>query len=169
MLLGDSVDDPSAACVGDGDRIFDGIQQSTLGVLIIENVTLCAAGENQISYDVGYLDQRGVFFPLVRNAFSTDVYVLMGDAVGFRLIVRESVAERSYLPVKSKIAVVLHDQGRNVSLSFKVNLSMSHACLLNLSRLRLSMDRYRSSCRLLIPQQRLLRLQPSISHVGAIT
>ncbi len=129
MLLGDSVDDPSAACLGSGDRIFDGIQQSVLGVLIIENVTLCAAGENQVSYDVGYLDQRGVFVPLVTNAFSTDIFVLIGDAVGFRLVVQESVTERSYMLVKSKIAVVLHDQGRNVSFTIRVQLFLQTSML----------------------------------------
>jgi hypothetical protein len=129
LLLGDSVDDPSAACLGSGDRIFDGIQQSVLGVLIIENVTLCAAGENQVSYDVGYLDQRGVFVPLVTNAFSTDIFVLIGDAVGFRLVVQESVTERSYMLVKSKIAVVLHDQGRNVSFTIRVQLFLQTSML----------------------------------------
>jgi hypothetical protein len=129
LLLGDSVDDPSAACLGSGDRIFDGIQQSVLGVLIIENVTLCAAGENQVSYDVGYLDQRGVFVPLVTNAFSTDIFVLFGDAVGFRLVVQESVTERSYMLVRSKIAVVLHDQGRNVSFTIRVQLFLQTSML----------------------------------------
>ena len=129
MLLGDSVDDPSAACLGSGDRIFDGIQQSVLGVLIIENVTLCAAGENQVSYDVGYLDQRGMFVPLVTNAFSTDIFVLIGDAVGFRLVAQESVTERSYMLVKSKIAVVLHDQGRNVSFTIRVQLFLQTSML----------------------------------------
>jgi hypothetical protein len=117
VLLGDSVNHPSEACLGSGDRIFDGIQQSITGVLVIENVTVCAAGENQISYDVGYLDQRGMFVPLVTNAFSTNIYVLIGDAVGFQLVVRESFTERSYLPIRSKIAVILHDQGRNVSFT----------------------------------------------------
>ena len=133
MLLGDSIDDPSTACLGSGDRIFDGVQQSILGVLIIENVTLCAAGENQITYDVGYLDQRGEFVPIVTNAFSTDIYVLIGDAVGFRLVVRESVTELSYLPVKSKIAVILHDQGRNVSFTHnhmcvRLSCTLFNAC-----------------------------------------
>ena len=59
-----------------------------------------------------------MFVPIVMNAFTTEVFVIIGDAVGFRLVVRESAVERTYTIVKSVVAVVLHDQGRNVRMYF---------------------------------------------------
>ena len=122
LLLSESLDDASTACPGGGNKIVDGIPQSSQGLLIISNVTLCAAGSSIISYDIGFLDQYGVFVPIVIDAFSTEVIVLIGEAAGFRLVVRESQVERSYSIVKSQLAVIVHDQGRNVSFTEKIVL-----------------------------------------------
>ena len=116
FLLSENDGGPSAVCPGGGDQIVDGIQQSTVGLLIIQNVTVCTFGSNQVTYDIGFMDPFGVFVPIVTNAFTTEVFVVIGDAVGFRLVVRESAVERTYTIVKSRVAVVLHDQGRNVSM-----------------------------------------------------
>ena len=97
--------------------MVDGIPQSSQGLLIISNVTLCASGSSIISYDIGFLDQFGVFVPIVIDAFSTEVIVLIGEAAGFRLVVRESAVERSYSSIKSQLAVIVHDRGRNVSFT----------------------------------------------------
>ena len=116
MLLGENDGGTSSVCPGGGDRIVDGIQQSTIGLLIIQNVTVCTFGSNRVTYDIGFIDPFGVFVPIVTNAFTTEVFVVIGNAVGFRLVVRESAVERTYTIVKSRVAVVLHDQGRNVSV-----------------------------------------------------
>ena len=126
LLLREFSDDATAACPGGGDQIVDGIQQSSLGLLVIQNVTLCAAGANQIIYDVGYLDRFGGFVPIVPNAYSSDVFVLTGEAIGFRLEVRALVLERTYTRIKSTIAAVLHDQGRNVSLKNTFQCIFAH-------------------------------------------
>jgi hypothetical protein len=116
LLLSENHGGPSAVCPGGGDQIVDGIQQSTIGLLIIQNVTICTFGSNQVMYDIGFMDPFGAFVPIVTNAFSTEVFVIIGKAVGFRLVVRESAMERTYTIVKSRVAAVLHDQGRNVSI-----------------------------------------------------
>ena len=118
FLLSENDGGRSAVCPGGGDQIVDGIQQSTVGLLIIQNVTLCTAGSSQVTYDIGFMDPYGVFVPIVKNAFTTEVFVITGDAIGFRLVVRESAVERTYTIVKSVVAVVLHDQGRNVRMYF---------------------------------------------------
>ena len=117
LLLSESLDDASTACPGGGNKMVDGIPQSSQGLLIISNVTLCASGCSIISYDIGFLDQFGVFVPIVIDAFSTEVIVLIGEAAGFRLVVRESAVERSYSSIKSQLAVIVHDRGRNVSFT----------------------------------------------------
>ena len=129
LLLSESSDDAATACPGGGDQIVDGIQQSSLGLLVIQNVTLCAAGANQIIYDIGYLDPLGDFVPIVLSAFSSDVLVTIGEAIGFRLEIREFVTERTYTSIKSLIAAVLHDQGRNVSPKHALKCSSAHQLL----------------------------------------
>ncbi len=115
MLMSALELDPSAACPGGGDRIFDAFQQSTTGALIIQNVTLCVVGDNEIFYDIGFLDQQGAFIPLVTSALSSVIRVLIGEASGFRLSVQESSIETTYTRAKSIIVVILHDRGLNVS------------------------------------------------------
>ncbi len=115
--------DSAAACPGGGDRIFNAVQQSYSGALFIQNVTLCVAGDNEISYDIGFLDPQGLFVPIVINAYSSEIRVLIGDVVGFRLVVQESSIERTYTRAKSRIDAVLHDKGLNVRFESELHLN----------------------------------------------
>jgi hypothetical protein len=148
LLLSEAATNPSAACPGGGDQIVNCDPQSTLGILIIQNITLCAAGDNEIIYDIGFLDQLGVFVPLVMNAMSTEISVVIGGAVGFRLVLHDSVVEQTYSRVSSEIAVVTHDQGRNVSFAMKCRVFASFSLIP--SRFRLSMALWCSCCRWLV-------------------
>ena len=151
LLLSEVDADPSASCPGGGDRIINCTSESTSGVVILQNITVCAAGRNEIIYDIGFLDQLGVFVPLVMNAISTEISVVIGGAVGFRLVLHDSVVEQAYSRVSSEIAVVLHDQGRNVSFAIKYFVFASFSLVL--SRFRLSMVLWRSCCRWLVLEQ----------------
>ena len=123
LLLSAPELDSSTACSGGGDRIFNAEQQSSSGALVIQNVTLCVAGDNEVSYDIGFLDQQGLFVPIVINAYSSDIRVLIGHVVGFRLVVQELSIERTYTRAKSRIDAVLHDQGLNVRFESELKLS----------------------------------------------
>ncbi len=132
MLLSEPTVDTSAACPGGGDQIVTCAPQTTLGVIIIQNVTVCVAGDNEIIYDIGFLDQSGAFVPLVMHAMSTDINVVIGTAVGFRLVLHNPVLERTYSRVASEIAAVLYDQGRNVSfvIACRVFKFFAHSSIL---------------------------------------
>ena len=108
--------DSSTTCPGGGDRIFNAVQQSSSGALVIQNVTLCVAGENEVSYDIGFLEQQGMFVPIAINAYSSEIRVLIGDANGFLFVLQESSIELTNTRAKSRIFVVVHDQGRNVRI-----------------------------------------------------
>ena len=65
------------------------------------------------------------------NAISTEISVVIGGAVGFRLVLHDSVVEQTYSRVSSEIAVVLHDQGRNVSFAMKCRTCASFSLILS--------------------------------------
>jgi hypothetical protein len=108
--------DSSADCPGGGDRIFNAVQQTSSGALFIQNVTLCVAGDNEISYDIGFLDPQGRFLPIVINAYSSEIRVLIGDANGFLFVAQELSIELTNTRAKSRFFIVVHDQGRNVRI-----------------------------------------------------
>jgi hypothetical protein len=116
LLLSALEPDSSTACPGGGDRIFNAVQQSSSGALVIQNVTLCVAGDNEISYDIGFLDEQGLFVPIVINAYSSEIRVLIGDANGFLFVAQELFIELTNTRAKSRFFVVTHDQGRNVRI-----------------------------------------------------
>jgi hypothetical protein len=123
LLLSARELDSSTTCPGGGDRIFNAVQQSSSGALVIQNVTLCVAGDNEVSYDIGFLDQQGMFVPIAINAYSSEIRVLIGAVSGFRLVVQESSIERTYTRAASRIDAVLHDQGLNVRFESELKLS----------------------------------------------
>jgi hypothetical protein len=148
LLLSEVDADPSASCPGGGDRIINCTTESTSGVVLLQNITVCAAGRNEIIYDIGFLDENGVFVPLAIGVFTTDITVAPGSAAVFRLVLRNSAVQRTYSQVSSAVGVELQDQGRNVitvffivyfEIAFKLCLFIfSNACLgcprLNCSR-----------------------------------
>ena len=115
-------------CPGGGDQIINCAPQSTYGVVVIENVTLCLAGETEIIYDIGFMN-NGAFVLFAENVLQSDVSVVPGLPVGFRLDLQDSVAERSYSRILSKIVIVFQDQGRNVSMLHFVFDYISHNCI----------------------------------------
>jgi hypothetical protein len=88
---------------------------SQSNVITIDNVTVCASGENLIVYDIGTMDSQGVFSVLVSSAYSTQISVQTGQAACFRLVMQYARLERSYTRIVSDIIVQLFDLGRNVS------------------------------------------------------
>jgi len=94
-------------------------------------VTVCAAGRNEIIYDIGFLDDNGVFVPSAIGVFTADITVVSGSAAVFRLVLRNSAVQRTYSQVSSAVGVVLQDQGRNVITVFFV-VCFEIACKLRL-------------------------------------
>ena len=117
MLL--SVDSPT--CTGGGDYYVNAASQSS--AITIENVTVCASGENLVVYDIGTADAQGVFTVLVLNAYSTQISVQAGPAASFRLKLQNARLERTYTQIVSDIVTELYDLGRNVSFFPVVFLS----------------------------------------------
>ncbi len=101
------------SCPGGGDRYVNALSESN--IIIIENVTVCASGENVILYDIGTMDLQGVFSVLVSSAYSTQIFVQTGPVACFRLVMQYTRLERSYTRIISDIVVELFDLGRNVS------------------------------------------------------
>jgi hypothetical protein len=91
--------------------------------ITIDNVTVCASGENHIVYDIGAVDAQGVFSVMVLNAYSTQISVQAGPAASFRLILQNARLERAYTQIVSDIVTELFDFGRNVSFCTIVVLS----------------------------------------------
>ena len=88
--------------------------QSNSGIVILQNITVCAAGQNEIIYDIGFLDDKGTFVPAAIGVFSTDITVVTGSAAVFRLVLQNSSMQHTYSRISSVVGVVLQDQGRNV-------------------------------------------------------
>ena len=105
--------DNAPSCPGGGDQYVNSVSQSN--VITIDNVTVCASGENLIVYDIGTMDSQGVFSVLVSSAYSTQISVQTGQATCFRLVMQYARLERSYTRIVSDIIVQLFDLGRNVS------------------------------------------------------
>ena len=138
--------DTSASCPGGGDQIINCTAQSTSGGVLLPNVTVCAAGQNEVIYDIGFLDANGIFVASVVGVFSADITVVPGSAVVLRLVLRNSTVQRTYSQISSVVGVVLQDQGRNVTIiiffeyAFKRHTStLSDTCIgcprLNYSRI----------------------------------
>jgi hypothetical protein len=108
----------SAPCPGGGDRIVNGTEQSSEGFIVLQNITVCAAGQNEVIYDIGSLDENGVFVPSTLAVYSVDMTVLSGAAVVFRLILRNATMQHTYSRISSAVGVSLQDQGRNVTITF---------------------------------------------------
>jgi hypothetical protein len=103
----------SPTCSGGGNYYVNAASQS--GAITIDNVTVCASGENLIVYDIGTVDAQGVFTFVVLNAYSTQISVQAGPAASFRLILQNARLERTYTQIVSDIVIELFDLGRNVS------------------------------------------------------
>ena len=108
--------DTSASCPGGGDQIINCTAQSTSGGVLLPNVTVCAAGQNEVIYDIGFLDANGLFVASAVGVFSADITVVPGSAVVLRLVLRNSTVQRTYSQISSVVGVVLQDQGRNVTI-----------------------------------------------------
>ena len=107
--------DNAPSCPEGGDRYVNSVSLSQSNVITIDNVTVCASGENLIVYDIGTMDSQGFFSVLVSSAYSTQIYVETGQAACFRLVMQYTRLERSYTRIVSDIVVELFDLGRNVS------------------------------------------------------
>ena len=103
------------SCFGDSDQYINMTQSN---VITVDSVTVCAAGENSIVYDIGTLDSNGLFTVTAPMAYSTQVFVQTGPIAAFRLILQEARPERTYTKLRSNIAVEFFDAGRNVSQLF---------------------------------------------------
>ena len=107
--------DTSPSCPGGGDQFVNAASDSS--TITIENVTVCASGENIIVYDIGTVDEQGSFSILVPNAYSAQFVVQTGPAACFRLVMQSARLERTYTKIESDIFVELLDLGRNVRLN----------------------------------------------------
>ncbi len=122
--------DNAPSCPGGGDRYVNIVSGSQSNVITIDNVTVCASGENLIVYDIGTMDSQGLFSVLISSAYSTEIYVETGQAACFRLVMKYARLERSYTRIVSDIVVELFDLGRNVSLfSFILQHCGSFVCI----------------------------------------
>jgi hypothetical protein len=116
-LLNDFEQDFSVPCPGGGDRIINGNEQSFAGFVLLQNITVCAAGQNELIYDIGTMNELGSFVPLVLAVYSADVFVVTGPAAVFRLILRNFTMQHTYSKIFA-VGVALQDQGRNVIIFF---------------------------------------------------
>ncbi len=92
--------------------------QSSEGFIVLQNITVCAAGQNEVIYDIGNLDANGVFVPTSLAVFSVEMTVLTGPPVVFRLISRNASVQQTYSKISSAVGIALQDQGRNVTNRF---------------------------------------------------
>jgi hypothetical protein len=102
----------SPSCPGGGNQIINAVSGSS--TITIDNVTVCASGENMVVYDIGTIDAQGEFSVIVPNAYSAQIFVQTGPAACFRLVLLNSRLERTYTKIESHIFVELFDLGRNV-------------------------------------------------------
>ncbi len=116
-MLNNFEQDFSASCPGGGDQIISGSEQSSAGFILLQNVTVCAAGQNELIYDIGTMDGLGNFVPLVLKVYSADMIVVVGPAAVFRLILHNSTMQYTYTKIFA-VGVLLQDQGRNVIIFF---------------------------------------------------
>ena len=92
--------DTSPSCPGGGDQFVNAASDSS--TITIENVTVCASGENIIVYDIGTVDEQGSFSILVPNAYSAQFVVQTGPAACFRLVMQSARLERFAWPAENK-------------------------------------------------------------------
>jgi hypothetical protein len=120
----------SESCPGGGDRIVNGTVQSSEGFIALQNITVCTAGQNEVIYDIGTLNDIGEFVPSALAVYSVEMTVLTGSAVVFRLILRNATTQHTYSRISSAVGVILQDQGRNVisSLSFVLTTNYAIDC-----------------------------------------
>jgi hypothetical protein len=119
-LLNNFEQDVPASCPGGGDQIISGKEQSSAGFILLQNVTVCTAGQNELIYDIGTLNELGSFVPLVLGVYSANMVVVAGPAAVFRLILRNSAIQHTYSKIFA-VGVLLQDQGRNVSSSLSTH------------------------------------------------
>ena len=100
------------SCLEDSDQYVNATQ---LSVVTVDSVTVCAAGENSIVYDIGNFDANGLFVIIVPRAYSTQIFVQTGPIAAFRVVLQQARLERTYTKLRSDIAVEFFDAGRNVS------------------------------------------------------
>ena len=98
-----------------GDR-FSLYSASNSSEIIIQGSTVCSAGDTEIIYDIGVLDNNGNFIPAVLNAHSQTITVQLGPPSRFQLVTASSQPERTLSSIRSSIFVQLTDAGQNVSM-----------------------------------------------------
>ena len=109
-LLQESSDSCSS---GDTESIFSASNSSS-GEVTIAGSTICGVGENEVIYDIGFVDSNGNFIPSVLNAHSQVVTVQAGPPSCFQLVAATTRPEQTLSLIRSSIFVQLMDAGRNV-------------------------------------------------------
>jgi hypothetical protein len=107
-------------CLGAGEQIINGSVQSSSGVILLQNFTVCVAGLNEIVYDIGTLDTNGVFVPSVIGVYKMEITVVEGPAALIRMVLLKSTVQHTYSLISSALGVILQDQGQNVIVLFCV-------------------------------------------------
>ena len=107
--------DASATVCAAGDAQYLDFS-SVQGSVTVDNVVVCASGDNQVFYDIGTYDESGAFSATALGVFSAEVTVQPGPAACFRFVTQNAVFEQTYRSIESDIVVEFTDQGRNVSV-----------------------------------------------------
>jgi hypothetical protein len=97
-------------------EIFSLYSASNSSEIIIQGSTVCSAGDTEVFYDIGVLDNNGNFIPAVLNAHSQTITVQLGPPSRFQLVAASSQPERTLSSIRSSIFVQLLDAGQNVSM-----------------------------------------------------
>ncbi len=110
----------SDACsLGDTVSLFSASNSSS-GEITVAGSTVCGVGDNEVIYDIGFIDSNGDFIPSVLNAHSEVVTVQYGPPSCFQLVVAASQPEQTLSAIRSSIVVQLMDSGRNVRLDTRI-------------------------------------------------
>ncbi len=106
---------PETCSARDGFSLHSASNSSEI---IIQGSTVCGAGDTEVIYDIGLLDNNGNFIPAVLNAHSQTITVQLGPPSRFQLVATSSQPERTLSSIRSSIFVQLTDAGQNVSMCF---------------------------------------------------
>jgi hypothetical protein len=108
---------PERCSSGDGFSLHSAFNSSEV---TIQGNTVCSAGDSEVIYDIGHLDNNGNFIPDVLNAHSQVIMVQLGPPSCFQLATATNQPERTLSRIRSSIFVQLMDAGKNVSIRFFV-------------------------------------------------